>query len=493
MIEKIISIKNFGPFANYNSGQGWDGTFSKNNVIYAPNGSGKTSLSLIFESLRGSPHLINKKKSLFTEENPYIHFRGEATAYKFNNGNWNNIIPQIAVFNSYYLEDNVYVIGNDSAINSSISTNVLFKEVPEVQSRILKEVKHYDKEIGKVNSEKDKLSKRLSNEQLVSKEKLQELLKENKLLLNRRKELVEKRKMVPNLYRSNQIKETSLKFVDSINKYLNKFTPNVEIMSVNPVYTREKGFKLANFEIKINGRIITLNDRAESSLKYYLSEGDKNSVALAIFLAKFDLIPDINDYVVVIDDPFTSFDSFRKSTTLKELERLSLKVKQMIVLTHDLHFAKDLSKGLANVKKLEVKVLPNNRSIEESDFDRMMLTGLIKDVDSLHSLFRTDTYNQNDLLRIARSIRPSLEGMFRIKFFGEFRENEWLGDIIVKIRDSDQESSFFRLKNYLEEIEDINDYSKKFHHSNSQYISENIDFQELTIFVKRTIKILDKI
>ena len=498
MIRKIISIKNFGPFLNYNAGQGWDGTLSKNNIIYAPNGSGKTSLSLIFESLRGKEHLVHKKKSLFSNEKPYIHLRDDSKSYKFKKGKWDSAIPQLAVFNSYYLEDNVYVIGNDRAIDSSISTNVLFQEIPDVQSSILNEFKRYDKKIGKVNSQKDKLSKQIIKLQSDKnsenyKERMGALIKESKDLLIKRKQLVEERKLVPNQFRSSQVKETSLKFVDSINKYLNRFTPNIEFVRVEPIYTKEHGFKQANFEIKVNGRIITLSDRSESSLKYFLSEGDKNSVALAIFLAKFDLIPDLHEYIVVIDDPFTSFDSFRKSTTVKEIERLSLKVNQMIVLTHDLHFAKDLSKGLADVKKLEVKVIPNNRSVEETDFDKMLLTGLLKDVKTLHSLSIIDTYSQNELLRIARSIRPSLEGMFRIKFLGELRESEWLGDIICKIRDSDEESRFFRLKEDLEEIEDINDYSKKFHHSRAQYDGENIDFQELTVFVNRTLKILDKI
>lgn len=63
MIEKIISIKNYGPFTNYTSGGSeWDGSLKKNNIIYAPNGSGKTTLSILFDSLNGNNKLITKKK-----------------------------------------------------------------------------------------------------------------------------------------------------------------------------------------------------------------------------------------------------------------------------------------------------------------------------------------------------------------------------------------------------------------------------------------------
>ena len=45
MLKKLIHIKNYGKFSNFNiASSDWDGTFKKNNVIYAPNGSGKTLL-----------------------------------------------------------------------------------------------------------------------------------------------------------------------------------------------------------------------------------------------------------------------------------------------------------------------------------------------------------------------------------------------------------------------------------------------------------------
>lgn len=60
---QIEKIKNYGTYADYDiSKVEWDGKLNKNNVIYAPNGTGKTSLSLIFESLKGDDSLISKKK-----------------------------------------------------------------------------------------------------------------------------------------------------------------------------------------------------------------------------------------------------------------------------------------------------------------------------------------------------------------------------------------------------------------------------------------------
>lgn len=494
MFEKIINIKNYGPFVNYNSGKGWDGCFTKNNIIYAPNGSGKTSISLIFESLKGRPQLIHKKKSLNSSDSTMLHLRYDGDNYKFEKGHWNREISQIAVFNSFYLEDNIYVIGNDRSIDSSINTSILFKETSKAKSLIFEEVRKYDKKLGHVNNERVRIAKeisKISSNKSGSKSDLKLLEEKSKELYKKKVKLLKQRKKVPSLLRSNSVKEISEKFVTSVNKYLMKFTPNIEFISIEPIYTSETRFKQANFEIKVNGQHVTQKDRTQSSLKYYLSEGDKNTVALAIFLAKFDLVEDVSDYVVIIDDPFTSFDTFRKTTTIREIGRLAEKVKQLIILTHDLHFAKDLSRELRNAKSLEIKPLPKDRTIVETNFDSMLLTGLMKDVETLHSLFTLEKVDQSDLLRIARSIRPSLEGMFRIKYFGEFQEKDWLGDMINRIRNSEEDSRFSRLKNYLGEIEDVNEYSKKFHHSSSQYIDETIDFQELYTFVSRTLKVLD--
>lgn len=64
-------------------------------------------------------------------------------------------------------------------------------------------------------------------------------------------------------------------------------------------------------------------------------------ISLIIFLAKIDIVPNPKDYIVVVDDPFTSFDTHRKQTTITQLTRIANKVGQIIILTHDLHFAND--------------------------------------------------------------------------------------------------------------------------------------------------------
>src|SRR5690606_5837662 len=104
----------------------WDGTFKKSNIIYAPNGSGKTSLSLIFESLKGNDELLLKKKNFDSSESPEIVFMDEDNKQvKYTNGKWNKEVKKIEVFNNFYLEDNIYKIAfSDYEVTDSILNSI---------------------------------------------------------------------------------------------------------------------------------------------------------------------------------------------------------------------------------------------------------------------------------------------------------------------------------------------------------------------------------
>ena len=96
-----------------------------------------------------------------------------------------------------------------------------------------------------------------------------------------------------------------------------------------------------------------------------------------------------------------------------------------------------------------------------------------------------------DLRHIAQTIRLVLEAYFRFKFPGEFGKHEWLGDFIGKIRSAPDNSSLSPPKPLLEELEDINDYSKKYHHNtNPGANTMPINDVELRSFVKRTLEVV---
>ena len=61
-------------------------------------------------------------------------------------------------------------------------------------------------------------------------------------------------------------------------------------------------------------------------------------MALALFLAKLNADPALSKTIVVLDDPFTSLDSFRRQFTAIEIRRLYGSAAQTVVLSHDKNF-----------------------------------------------------------------------------------------------------------------------------------------------------------
>lgn len=96
------------------------------------------------------------------------------------------------------------------------------------------------------------------------------------------------------------------------------------------------------------------------------------------------------------------------------------------------------------------------------------------------------------LIDIARLIRPFLEMYLRYRFPGQFTQTEWLGDMISKIRSSKENQPLSSLKPRLNELSEINEYSKQFHHGKIvDADTHSIQDPELKTYVERTLNVID--
>ena len=67
----------------------------------------------------------------------------------------------------------------------------------------------------------------------------------------------------------------------------------------------------------------SVNDAVDQpSFRNTLSAGDKSTLALALYLAKISADQLLKDTIVVLDDPFTSLDHFRRQFTAIEIRKL---------------------------------------------------------------------------------------------------------------------------------------------------------------------------
>ena len=147
MLEKIIDIKNIGCLNNCKSIG--DVTFRKISLVYAENGQGKTTLCAILRSLQsGSPEFITERKTLGTEDVTSTVLRLNGKNYRFLSDKWNDVYPNIQIFDSVFVHENVY---SGDYVEHEHKKNLYRVIVGSAGVKLAKKVDHFDAEIRKVN------------------------------------------------------------------------------------------------------------------------------------------------------------------------------------------------------------------------------------------------------------------------------------------------------------------------------------------------------
>ena len=484
-IHKLISIHGIGKFRKYDVQKpGWNGILSRCNAIYADNGSGKTTFTQILKSLNRESdiQLLQKRKSFdYTDEmlvSLLLTQDDKSLAIQFNGHKWNRYTCNTIVFDSYFVEDNVYVIDLEDAGAVKEEINLLFgvpnvncwKRLAELKKERRREANHRRKltlDIKHNPSEKV----RLEVEKELSKKRSIEISKEINAL---DKEIL-------------KISNNSNIYIDKINEYLSKICPDFRITNLN-----RKRNNLFVYNLDIKGHVVR-EDGMGVPLKHTLSEGEKNALALSFFLANLSIDKQLSNKIVVFDDPISSLDSNRRQFTLNELVRISRKCAQFFLLSHDMLFVRDFAEKREEVLTLRICNNGNTSYIVDFNVDKATRTGIIKDLMTIQEFILNPNVSNNEMRDVVRCIRPILEGFFRIKYYGRWKEDEWLGDFIKAIRNANKNDDLYAQKQNLEDLEDLNDYSKRYHHSNPSYMEENINSNELQTMCKLTLNLLKRL
>lgn len=277
-----------------------------------------------------------------------------------------------------------------------------------------------------------------------------------------------------------------------INEILGRFGADFTISEIRPSFSG--GTPSSSFSVIINNEEISIGDaktpRGEPSFRSSLSAGDKSSLALAFFIAQLEKNPSKESQIVIFDDPFSSQDRTRREHTQQLICRLIEQVQQVFVTSHDPHFLKLVFDGnFSNESKtLQISRIgksPGN-TISEWDIHNETNNSYLREISEVRNFVFEDTGLASD---VVRKIRPLMEKRLRFMFPFQFKESEWLGDMISKIRGADENSPLFQAIPALDEINDLNSYSKKYHHKNDSLIgSEAPDDGELRAFAKRLLE-----
>lgn len=340
---------------------------------------------------------------------------------------------------------------------------------------------------GDINIAKDQLDKLEATKERYS-ESVADLCNDYLSLIAKREQLQNEKEAA-----RQELKDFADKFFEdclsTINQYLEKFGTGFRLDKMKPSFAGGKpsatyGLSLDDISVGL-GSASTIG---EPSFKSVLSDGDKNTLAFAFFLTKLEHDQDIAHKIVVFDDPITSFGVSRKFSTQQEILKVFNKAKQVIVLSYDPHFLRMIWNNAHKTKTLHIPRKGKGSSIEEWDIASDTQGDYYKSYFDLVSYLEK---GEGDPRTIVKCIRPVLEGNLRVRFPRDFPPNEWLGDFIKKLENAKESEPLFSIKKDFDEVCDINDYSKKYHHQqNPNADAEPVNETELAAYVGRTLKVL---
>ncbi|SFS59636.1 AAA family ATPase [Paenibacillus sp. 453mf] len=285
------------------------------------------------------------------------------------------------------------------------------------------------------------------------------------------------------------------KYEERINFHLNKCGASFTITGYKSSFLGGK--PSSNFALTINGCKVDLGNEkspiSRPSFSNTLSEGDKSCLAFAFFLAKLETDSDVQSKVVIFDDPISSLDNHRKNYTADQILRFSNLAKQVLVLTHDSYFARILWQKFADKSSLLTQLCIRRDGITDSKIDIWNIEEETKNDYYQGYFVLADFLEGNsklDLRAVARCIRPLIEGNLRIRFPKDFKNDEWLGNFIDKVRNG-ASPAVIQMQPQLSELEEINDFSKKYHHDKNPFAdSETLNETELQSYVERTLNVI---
>ena len=245
---------------------------------------------------------------------------------------------------------------------------------------------------------------------------------------------------------------------NAINAYLSRLAAGFRIDYREPDY-RGGREPTAAYNILINEVAVAprADDIDKPSFRNTLSAGDKSTLALALFLAKINADPNLNDTIVVLDDPFTSLDNSRRQFTAIEIKKLCSRTQQTIVMSHDKNFLRLLwekidhstlspialqtgAPGITTIVPYDIEAATQPRHITERMQLEEYLDGEPHELNYIRTRLRTvceDFYRKGD---------PAL-----------FREAASLEEIIRGLEESPADHPY---KGALDGLRDINEYSR---------------------------------
>ncbi|MBH9968635.1 AAA family ATPase [[Bacillus] enclensis] len=299
--------------------------------------------------------------------------------------------------------------------------------------------------------------------------------------------------------------ETFQKYGTSINQYLKEFSTQFEIRDIKSSIIGRSKDPSVNYILTLNGEEISFeNSEGKIKAAKALSDGDRSTLALAFFLAKLDIEENLEDKIVIFDDPLSSLDSNRRNKTVNILLEKSLQAKQTIILSHNESFVFKIYEK-ASPKMLEVTFNGKLDDLDQNDMEGLMEHRYFTQIKKIES-FCEDPDLKESIKELQGSIRIVLEDSIKFRYtkylkkqyidhggkaIGPLSNKEGLGKMINILEASDCVFKDDRTA-VIAELRELNEFSMAPHHGNieSAHREERLTISELITFLQQTIDLI---
>jgi len=361
---------------------------------------------------------------------------------------------------------------------SKIDPSDRLRKATQRYATIRARVEEYNQGVRKVKEEIDSLRRSLArvnlNELQSEIERLQAQKRRSQpdvaRLCSEYQDLLEKKRQLEERKREKrreleQYTENLLKrYRESINEFLGRFGAEFSVEEMGVAHVR--GTPRTEYQLAVLGERVNVASRGGEpdghSFETAMSEGGKRTLALAFFLARLKVEQNLKDCVVVVDDPVSSLDAGRRTATRDALVELAERCSQLIVLSHDAPFLRDLVLRLRDDEweALQMRRHGTYSVIEKCDIHRMCREDYYRVYEALiRYLDEGPTDNKTE---IAGYIREYLEHNLRNRFPIELEGAKNLGAMIGRIRQNPP--AYGRVGQRLSDLEKLDDFSSPYHH-----------------------------
>ncbi len=201
---------------------------------------------------------------------------------------------------------------------------------------------------------------------------------------------------------------------DNINSFLEKLDADFRIHNFRPVEDKRR----RNLHYCEYSFIFDKYNIERDKFKTTFSDSDKRLLAFAMFLSKLKNDNDLKNKIIVLDDPFSSFDNNRREKTINCLRdiknSLNEEPKQKIILTHEESFLVKTYKKLNNVKVLKIHKDISGSKLEFVDIENDFIKDIyFKDLEYI----KKSIDNVENLNEALKKTRPCLEHVLKRKYY----------------------------------------------------------------------------